>query len=161
MTRTTLTSQLQSYPEPVAEQDLDQEVAELLRIADQRYTTGRRRLVAVLDSAHGPLTIGEIIAADTTQAQSSVYRNLTVLEDAGAVTRVITKDEFARYELAEQFTHHHHHLICNSCGSVQDVALDAATEKSLDRALHKAAAPTGFQVEGHQLDLLGLCASCV
>lgn len=144
----------------MTETDVDDEVAGLLRRADQRYTNGRRRLVAVLQSGGGPLTITQILAADTSLPQSSVYRNLTILEEVGAVTRIVTRDDFARYELAEHLTGHHHHLICGECGDVADFALDNRTESSLDKALHRAAAEAGFDIEAHRLDLLGTCADC-
>ncbi len=140
--------------------DIDDEVLLLLRRADQRYTTGRRRLVAALQSGDGPLTINQILDVDRSLAQSSVYRNLMVLEQVGAVVRIVTRDEFARYELAEHLTEHHHHLICTSCGDVADFALDDSMESSLDEALHKAADTRGFAVDAHRLDLLGTCGDC-
>ena len=144
----------------MVELDLDSEVSALLRVADQRYTSGRRRLVEVLQSGGGPLTITQILEADKSLAQSSVYRNLTILEEVGAVTRIITRDDFARYELAEDLTGHHHHLICTSCGDVADFSLTGETESQLDNALHLAAEQLGFQVEAHRLDLLGVCSDC-
>lgn len=140
--------------------ELDEEVAALLDQADQRYTDGRRRLVATLHSGDGPLTITQIVAADTLLPQSSVYRNLTILEEAGVVTRITAVDEFARYELSEHLSEHHHHLICSTCGDVADFSLDAKTEATLDRALRNAAGSAGFSAEAHRLDLLGVCGSC-
>ena len=145
----------------MAEIDLDDEVAALLRRADQRYTTGRRRLVAALQAGDGPLTITQILAEDDTLAQSSVYRNLAILEEVGAVSRIATRDDFARYELAEDLTGHHHHLICSTCGDVADFALSSRFEANLDRALNQAAEVVGFSVEAHRLDLLGTCAECI
>ncbi len=144
----------------MSETDVDDDVAALLRRADQRYTTGRRRLVAALQAGGGPLTITQILAEDASLAQSSVYRNLTILEEVGAVTRIVTRDDFARYELAEGLTEHHHHLICSNCGDVADFSLDGSTETDLDKALHDAAAEYGFNVEAHRLDLLGVCSDC-
>ena len=65
-------------------------------------------------------------------AQSSAYRNLAVLERAGVVHRIVTSDEFARYELAEDLTHHHHHLICSTCGGVTDFEVSDAVEHELE-----------------------------
>lgn len=144
----------------MATDELDDEINALLRQDDQRYTKGRRALVATLRAVGQPVTIPQILAASDGLAQSSVYRNLVVLEDAGVVTRIITNDDFARYELAERLTHHHHHLICSSCGDVTDFSLDDLTEASLDDALHEIAAQVGFAVEAHRLDLVGTCASC-
>lgn len=144
----------------MVEIDVDNEVAALLRKADQRYTTGRRRLVAVLQAGDGPLTITQILGHDSSLAQSSVYRNLTILEEVGAVARIVTRDDFARYELAEHLTEHHHHLICSACGDVTDFALDDQTESEIDRALDVIAGRVGFTAETHRLDLLGVCAGC-
>lgn len=147
-------------PAPEIDVEVNDEVAALLRTADQRYTSGRRRLVTVLQTGNGPLTITQILAADPSLPQSSVYRNLTILEEAGAVTRIVTRDDFARYELAEHLTEHHHHLICSNCGDVADFSLGARAEASLDRSLQRVADRVGFDIDTHRLDLLGTCGSC-
>ena len=144
----------------MAADELDDEIMALLRQADQRYTKGRRALVSCLRRVGQPVTIPQILEADRDLAQSSVYRNLVVLEEAGVVTRIVTNDEFARYELAEALTEHHHHLICSSCGDVTDFSLGSRTEASLDKALHQVADRMGFTVEGHRLDLVGVCNDC-
>lgn len=144
----------------MASTELDDEIAVLLRRADQRYTDGRRRLVAALQAGEGPLTMAQIMGADDTLPQSSVYRNLTILEEVGIVTRIVTTGDFARYELAEDLTEHHHHLICTNCGDVTDFSLDNNVEGALDSALHDAARRVGFTPAAHRLDLLGTCSNC-
>ena len=133
-------------------------VARLER-ADQRYTPGRAALVELLASAGRPLSIPDILAERPGMPQSSVYRNLAVLEAAGAVHRVAGSG-FARYELAEDLTAHHHHLVCLSCGAVTDVTAPPPLERSVERAIPELVAGTGFRPSGHRLDLLGLCAKC-
>lgn len=144
----------------MTDNEVDDEAAALLRRVNQRYTSSRRRLVAALQAGDGPLTITQIVAADDSLPQSTIYRNLTILEDADIVTRIVTSDDFARYELAERLTEHHHHLICSTCGDVTDFSLDTRTETNLDRALHRAASQAGFNVAAHRLDLLGTCVGC-
>jgi Fe2+ or Zn2+ uptake regulation protein len=140
---------------------LHDDVATLLRSGDHRYTTGRRRVIGALHHADGPVTIPEIIELDADLAQSSVYRNLAILEEVGAVTRIVTHGDHARFELAEALTdHHHHHLICTTCGSVNDFELAPATETMLDQALARAGRSARFRVDGHRLDLLGTCSAC-
>ncbi len=131
-----------------------------LRHSDQRYTTRRRQLVELLVADGGPMTIPEILDAAPSLAQSSVYRNLGVLEEAGVVVRIVTSDDFSHYELAEELTEHHHHLICSECGDVADFSLREAVEVDLDRALHGAARKAGFDVRHHRLDLVGVCVDC-
>jgi Fe2+ or Zn2+ uptake regulation protein len=140
--------------------DLHETVAELLRADGQRFTTNRRALVEALDGAVRPLTIPEILEVEPDLAQSSAYRNLGVLERCGAVRRIVTNDEFTRYELAEDLTSHHHHLICSTCGAVEDFTVSSQLERSLERTAGRVVADTGFSVEHHRLDLVGTCAAC-
>ncbi|MGH9275908.1 MAG: Fur family transcriptional regulator [Acidimicrobiales bacterium] len=131
-----------------------------LRADGQRYTPRRRVLVDLLAEVDQPLTIPQLLELRRELAQSSVYRNLAVLERAGVVHRIVTADEFARYELAEDLTEHHHHLICASCGDVTDFTVPEAVEHELEAALAKVARRTGFQVTDHRLDLVGTCSNC-
>lgn len=116
----------------------------------------------MLGQASRPLTIPEILEAPSGRdlAQSSVYRNLVVLEEAGLVRRLVTDGEFARYELAEELTEHHHHLVCVQCGRIDDVPADAHLERSLADATDEIARTTGFRTQHHRIDLVGLCRRC-
>ncbi|CAN5589268.1 Fur family transcriptional regulator [soil metagenome] len=131
-----------------------------LRADAQRYTPNRRALVEVLEATDQPLTIPDILVRRHDLAQSSAYRNLSVLEAAGVVHRIVTTDEFARYELAEDLTGHHHHLICSACGAVTDFTVSSQVERTLSRALEQAANDAGFRAEHHRLDLVGTCPTC-
>ncbi len=140
---------------------LNDDVAALLRSGDHRYTTGRRRVVSALHGSDGPVTILDILQLEASLAQSSVYRNLAILEEVGAVTRIVTHDDHARFELTEALTdHHHHHLICTTCGSVSDFELAPDTELTLNQAFAQVSRLTDFTVDSHRLDLLGTCVSC-
>lgn len=140
--------------------DLHATVAGRLRRSGERYTSGRRALVDALAGADRPPSIPDLLGATPGLAQSSAYRNLAVLERAGVVRRIVTADEFARFELAEDLTEHHHHLICTVCGGVEDFTVPSRLERSLESALEKAIDGTGFEPEHHRLDLLGTCAGC-
>ncbi len=144
---------------PVIE-DLHAAVAGRLRTDAQRYTANRRAIVEILEATERPLTIGEMLGSRGL-AQSSLYRNLAVLEAAKVVHRVTSTDGFARYELAEDLTdHHHHHLICTECGSVADFTVSDRLERSLEEAMDVVADTSGFTPDHHRLDLLGRCGSC-
>jgi Fur family transcriptional regulator, ferric uptake regulator len=131
-----------------------------LRDAGQRYTDRRRRLVSVLATAGHPVAIPEILSHAVELKQSSVYRNLVDLEQAGVVRKVVTDEEYGRYELAEELTGHHHHLVCVRCGRVRDVDVPADVESALDRSLDRLARRAGFASVSHRLDLMGVCADC-
>jgi Fe2+ or Zn2+ uptake regulation protein len=131
-----------------------------LRRAGQRYTDQRRRLVEILALARSPLSMPDIVRGRRGLAQSSVYRNLSGLVEAGVVRRIVTEEEFGRYELAEDLTGHHHHVICSNCGRTRDVTLPAAVERTLDRTLDGVARRAGFAGVSHRLDLFGTCHEC-
>ncbi len=140
--------------------DVHAAAAERLRGVGQRLTANREALVVTLTEAPRPLTIPEILETRRGLAQSSVYRNLVVLEEAGIVHRVVGADEFARWELAEDLTGHHHHLICASCGRVEDVPASAGLERSVAAAAAAITKSTGFRTQRHRVDLVGVCSDC-
>lgn len=131
-----------------------------LRADGQRYTRNRRTVVEALDEADGPLSLPQLLQRHRQLAQSSAYRNLAMLEAAGVVHRIVTSDGFARFELAQDLTEHHHHRICSACGSVEDFTLPATLEASLEQALRRVASKSDFRLSSHQLDLIGICTSC-
>jgi Fe2+ or Zn2+ uptake regulation protein len=141
--------------------DLHLAVAGALRATGQRYTRSRRAVIDVLVAAQRPLTLPEILAGDPDLAQSSAYRNLSELVDAGVVRRIITSDEYSHFELAEHLTgDHHHHLICSGCGAVSDFTVPSELEDLIDRASASVARKLRFDVDHHRLDLVGRCATC-
>lgn len=140
--------------------DLHDTIAVRLRDAGQRYTSGRRTLVERLHAAPQPRTIPELVDLPPRLPQSTAYRNLAVLEQAGVVHRITTNGDFARFELAEDLTEHHHHLICERCGAVVDYTAPAGLERSLGSAVAEIAAAHGFTTDRHRLDLIGRCADC-
>lgn len=141
--------------------EIHRNAATKLRAFSQRYTANRRTIVATLQTAPGPATIGEILDHAEGLAQSSTYRNLVVLEDAGVVHRIVTADDHARFELNEDITgHHHHHLVCERCGLIVDVTLPSTLEEAIDAALESAATSQQFHGSYHRLDLVGRCRHC-
>jgi Fe2+ or Zn2+ uptake regulation protein len=127
---------------------------------NQRYSPRRRSLVEALMRAPHPLVATDIVATDDDLPQSTVYRNLAVLESAGVVVKVLTNGDRAAFELAEDLKGHHHHLVCLDCGTVLDVDIPAEVEHSLDTGMRTVAERTGFTVLGHRLDLVGRCRDC-
>lgn len=134
--------------------------SERLEAIDQRYSPGRRRLVDVLANASHPLVTTEITSATDELPQSSVYRNLSILEEAGVVVKVLTTGERAAFELAEDLKGHHHHLVCVDCGRVIDVDLPDQVENLLSDGMSSLVAARGFTLIGHRLDLMGRCDQC-
>ncbi len=131
-----------------------------LRAADQLYTSGRRALVELLASTGRPATIPDLLQTNPALTQSSVYRNLAMLESVGVVQKVVSSDDRARFELAEDLMGHHHHLICVRCGRVDDFVVSPKAERSIESVLAQAIGDTGFRPSGHRLDVVGTCTDC-
>lgn len=144
----------------VDREDLHRQVSQRLARHDNRYTGGRRRLVDVLADAGRPVTLPDIAGLSADLAQSSVYRNLDVLERSGVIRRIAIGADHAHFELAEPLIAHHHHLICIRCGAIEDIHLPDHLEEQVDGALSSAAAEAGFTALHHSLDLHGHCANC-
>ncbi|HTH05868.1 MAG TPA: transcriptional repressor [Ilumatobacteraceae bacterium] len=143
-----------------ADSELHHGVAAKLLAVEQQYTANRRAVTSVLADADGPMTLPEILGADPSLAQSSAYRSLAVLVDAGVVRRLVHGSDHAHYELAEHLTEHHHHLVCDSCGTVVDVTLPERVESAMDRSFIDVAGKHGFVASRHNVDIYGMCAAC-
>ncbi|MDP3767209.1 MAG: transcriptional repressor, partial [Dehalococcoidia bacterium] len=50
---------------------------------------------------------------------------------------------------------HHHHLVCRSCGRVEDFATC-----DVSSLVEQLARSTEYEIEGHWLEVYGQCASC-
>jgi Fur family ferric uptake transcriptional regulator len=135
------------------------EVALRLARSEQRYTPLRRALVEAMGGAGRPLTMPEILRSSPDLSQSSAYRNLSALVEAGAARRVSGTGDHGRFELAEDLSGHHHHLVCASCGKISDIVPSPRLERALSEAV-AAAAGDSFDVTEHRFDLLGTCSDC-
>ncbi|HEX4363056.1 MAG TPA: Fur family transcriptional regulator [Solirubrobacteraceae bacterium] len=81
----------------------------------------------------------------------TIYATLDLFEELGIVRRV----QRAGTTLFDPRTEPHHHLICTSCGSIEDL------DSKLDTAgLERAAALHGFEHERIEAVVHGRCARC-
>ncbi len=142
-------------------QHLEQAVEQRLEAEGVRLTPGRRSTVQVLATMHGPRTAAEIHDQVGGKVPlSSLYRTLSILTDANVLSAQHGSDGVVRYELAEWFTGHHHHLVCTSCGTVVDVTPTAEHEKAMEQLVATMAQETGFAVSGHRFEIEGTCRAC-
>lgn len=139
--------------------ELHEAVRRRLTEHDIRYTRGRQSVITALVRLDGPESAADLHRRMNVPL-SSLYRSLTVLDEAGVLEKHHDADGLARYELAEWLTGHHHHLVCVDCGMVEDVQLDPAAEKWLERMAVQAARAAGYDQTGHNLEVEGLCESC-
>jgi len=82
----------------------------------------------------------------------TIYRTLEILTRLGLICQVHAGGGHS-YTISA--SGHHHHLICSGCGLVVDFAGHnlAGLEQRLSRE-------TGFKIEDHLLEFVGLCQDC-
>ncbi len=123
-----------------------------------RMTRSRREVMRVLLEAEAPLSPREIRARARQHYPSlglvTVYRTLDVLESLAFVRRVHREDGCHAYFPATPG--HHHILLCRRCGR----ALEFTGGSELAALIERLEAETGYRVEDHLLQLLGLCPAC-
>lgn len=140
---------------------LHREVERRLTERDIRYTKGRRSVVTTLATADGPRSAAELHGdIGSAVPLSSLYRCLTVLEDAGVVAPHFASKGITRYELAEWLTGHHHHLVCLDCGSVEDIDVLPSQESRVRSVVGEIAAAAAFTAVDHSLEIEGRCSQC-
>jgi Fur family ferric uptake transcriptional regulator len=130
------------------------ELRQYLRKHDQSLTKPR---LAVFSALRGkePQTMAQLVAACPAIDRASVYRTITLFERLGIVQRLQIGWKY-KLELTDAFSHHHHHLTCLKCGRV--ISFDESAE--LRSELSRIAGANHFQMQGHQLEIQGLCNRC-
>jgi Fur family ferric uptake transcriptional regulator len=129
----------------------------ILHAAGHRVTLQRVMILDAVCEGGGHTTLKEISArlhrADPTIDQSSVYRALKLFVELGLVVSAETATGETVYEIPKP--HHHHHLICRTCGEEQEIG-DEAMAGMFTLVEHRY----GFSVATDHLVLYGTCAAC-
>jgi Fur family transcriptional regulator, ferric uptake regulator len=122
-----------------------------------RITEPRRAVVEVLAEGHQHLNHAEILerarAKHPEIGRATVYRTLELLVEMGLIHVTYMGDANQRFIVP--VGGHHHHLVCNRCGTVMDL-----DECHFGNALATIARETGFIIDSHLVELYGLCADC-
>lgn len=127
-----------------------------LRARGLRLTPQRRLVLEAVETLRHA-TPEEILAEVRRHSDavnlSTVYRNLEVLEELGAIRHTHLSDRAPTYHAVTD--HEHFHLVCRDCGEVTSVPLEEA--QALGEALQR---DRGFVADLGHLALFGRCRSC-
>lgn len=125
---------------------------------DLKATPARIAIMDLLEKTNEPVDVQMVAgylekqAIDTDRA--TIFRILNMFTDRGITKRIFLNEGKYRYELADQ--EDHHHLICEACGAIDDIA-DCDLSKIEQDILRKK----GFMVKHHSLEFFGVCQACV
>lgn len=125
--------------------------------AGYRITRPRRAVIRALLDNESHSNPAEVRERARTYCSSvglvTVYRTLDLLADLGFVRRIHAEDGCHGYVAADHG--HRHHLVCRKCGAT--VELEGCDLASF---LARVSQETGYAVEGHLLELVGVCRAC-
>ena len=132
------------------------QAADQLKSGGVRMTPQRYAILEYLLGTNRHPTADDIYQALCAQYPSlsvaTIYNNLKLFVEAGLVKELTYGDNSSRFDsdLSD-----HYHAICTRCGTIVD--FDHPPVRSVEQA---AAERTGFQVQGHRMEVYGLCPAC-
>lgn len=122
----------------------------------------RQAILNILCQASQPLTVRHILSQlglDKVKAhRATVYRDIEFLTHHGLVNCYALKDQSVlHYEIVSD---HHHHIVCESCGHVENILPQNIEVAILDyqNTLKKQ---KNFAVTSHRLKFYGICSTCI
>ncbi len=140
-------------------QDWVTDAEQSLSHAGYRRGAARRAVLDLLDEqtcALSALEIEDILRTrERRVSRASIYRILEGLERLGAVQRVDIGQGLVRYEAVRGDTAHHHHLVCDQCGTLQPFS-----DPELERTITRLSQRVPITVSDHEVVLHGACADC-
>ena len=127
---------------------------DILKLHNVSVTAARTAIFQTLLHAEEPLKNGEVARRTPNVDRASVYRTLELFATLG-ITETIIRGWTPLTELAEPFKPHHHHIICDTCGAVEEIEND-----TLEDVLSLVASRHNFKLKKHVVELTGVCRRC-
>ena len=122
-----------------------------------RSTAPRRKLVEIISAQHQSFTAEAICEAIPEIGRATVYRTIRLLQEAGAICKVVMPNGDMAYSIgATSQSIHHHHAVCTICGSVRVFATQAIEKviQALDSSKQLG------QVIDHRIEIYDICPEC-
>ena len=133
-------------------------VAEI-RGAGLRATASRVTVLDMLHRSNRPISHAEVVAElkAFTWDQSTLYRNLIDLSEAGLVRRSEVGDRTWRFEISCEHGHSDHiaHFLCRDCGDIACLPELIVAPKGSDRL------PLALTRGEIEVQVLGSCDGCI
>lgn len=146
-------------PNEVARERLRLRLQAYMERRGLRSTPQRRLIVDAFFAGASHMTIedllGEVRTKDVGIGYATVYRTLKLLAECGVASERRFEDGLSRYEVAEDATAHHDHLICVSCGKIEEFE-----EPRIEALQDEIARRHSFKVASHRHEMYGTCADC-
>lgn len=138
----------------------EEKFREYLATKGQRMTRERAIILEEVFSSHehfdADALVQRVAAREDSRrvSRSTVYRTLTQLEESGLIRKVARQDGRDLFEHDYGYPQHDH-FICNKCGTLIEFHNEA-----ISQLLEPIAREHGFRMEGHRMEVQGLCRNC-
>jgi Fur family ferric uptake transcriptional regulator len=130
------------------------ELVEELRGQGFKITVPRCQVIERMAARHEENFTAEELALELADVgRATVYRTIKLLLDHGLICRVILGDGAICYRISHKA--HHHHLVCTTCGDIEDVHLT-----DVENVLSRVREATDYEITGHRIEIYGRCPRC-
>lgn len=135
----------------------EKKIATILRQHGYKFTPQRRIVIQTVASSQDHLTPAAIYERVHQEHPNiglvTIYRTLDILAKLGLICELHAGGSCRSYTTGA--SEHHHHLICSNCGKVIDFS-----GYDLSQLEQRLSLETGFDIEDHLLEFVGLCQAC-
>ena len=130
---------------------------EMLQKHGYRLTAGRIALLMFLKKSKRPLSTSDIHEGmDYKLDKVTLYRALEYFVKSKIVTKINLQNSTIYYELIHA-DHHHHHVICEICGKLEDI--EHCNQDNIQKEITKQS--KSFKIiNSHSLEFFGICKDC-
>ncbi|MGI6083479.1 MAG: Fur family transcriptional regulator [Limnochordia bacterium] len=119
-----------------------------------RLTNPRKTVLRAIAQLPNPFTATQVLESADDVGRATVFRTLQLLCTTRILEQVRLADGQQVYVTGHPATHHHH-LICNACGTMRNIH-----DTTIGELADALARTEGFTHEDHSFEIYGLCASC-
>jgi Fur family transcriptional regulator, ferric uptake regulator len=128
-------------------------IIERMELRGHRITNSRRRVIEAVLAQPAHFTVDDVLHSTRKVGRATVFRTMRLLLDRNIVCRVMLDGGSLHYRLSSRG--HHHHLVCNQCGRVEDF-----TQCDVEPLVRELARAMKYEIDAHWLEVYGRCQAC-
>ena len=131
----------------------------LLKSSNLKYTKQRELILQIIydnDGHFTPEDIYNLIKMSYPEVKigiATVYRTLTLLEEAEIVSSISFGSQGKKYEFG--LKDHHDHLVCLKCGGIEEFV-----DETIEKQQEEIAKKFNFKMTNHIMKITGICSTC-
>ncbi|HHW10776.1 MAG TPA: transcriptional repressor [Firmicutes bacterium] len=133
----------------------------LLQMAEKRgvrLTAPRKAVIKSIAGLDNPFSAGRLLEAVASSGcgvgRATVFRTLQMLCEVNVLERIRLENGQEAYVTGHPDTNHHH-LICTSCGRMENLL-----GREICRLAEELAAREGYAPHNHIFEIYGICPAC-